>query len=183
MKLVFVTGNKDKLAEVRLLMGSNMDIEAQSIDLPEYQGEPLDIAAKKCQTAYDIIQRPVIVEDTGLCFNALGGLPGPYIKWFLEKLGPSGLHKLLAGFDDKSAYAQCIFAYFDGKTMTEPIVFDGRCLGTIVPERGPAYFGWNPIFEPLGYTETYAEMSSDVKSSISHRARAFQKLKDYLLSQ
>lgn len=56
----------------------------------------------------------VMVEDTSLCFNAYKGLPGPYIKWFLDKLGHDGLNKMLAGFDDKSAYAQCIFAFTPG---------------------------------------------------------------------
>jgi len=56
-----------------------------------------------------------MVEDTSLCFNAYGGLPGPYIKWFLGKLGHEGLPKMLAGFEDKSGYAQCIFAYSPGK--------------------------------------------------------------------
>ena len=56
-----------------------------------------------------------MVEDTSLCFNAYEGLPGPYIKWFLKALGHEGLPKMLAGFDDKSAYAQCIFAYSPGE--------------------------------------------------------------------
>ena len=56
----------------------------------------------------------VMVEDTSLCFNAYGGLPGPYIKWFLKNLGHDGLNRMLAGFDDKTAYAQCIFAYTPG---------------------------------------------------------------------
>jgi hypothetical protein len=55
-----------------------------------------------------------MVEDTSLCFNAMGGLPGPYIKWFLKKLGHDGLNRMLAGFEDKTAYAQCIFAYSAG---------------------------------------------------------------------
>ena len=55
-----------------------------------------------------------MVEDTSLCFNAYGGLPGPYIKWFLKNLGHDGLNRMLAGFDDKTAYAQCIFAYTSG---------------------------------------------------------------------
>lgn len=55
-----------------------------------------------------------MVEDTGLCFNAYKGLPGPYIKWFLEKMGHDGLNAMLAGFEDKSAYAQCTFAYTPG---------------------------------------------------------------------
>lgn len=55
-----------------------------------------------------------MVEDTSLCFNACGGLPGPYIKWFLAKLGHDGLNRMLVGFEDKTAYAQCIFAFTPG---------------------------------------------------------------------
>lgn len=60
-----------------------------------------------------------MVEDTSLCFNAYGGLPGPYIKWFLKNLGHEGLYTMLAGFEDKSAYAQCIFAYSPGKPLRQ----------------------------------------------------------------
>ena len=69
------------------------------------------------------------MEDTSLCFNALGGLPGPYIKWFLKKLGPEGLFKLLAGFEDKTGYSQCIVAYVDEKNYEKPEVFVGRTPG------------------------------------------------------
>ena len=62
-----------------------------------------------------------MVEDTSLCFNAYGGLPGPYIKWFLKNLGHEGLNKMLAGFEDKSAYAQCIFAYSPGRLVHAPL--------------------------------------------------------------
>ena len=67
-----------------------LQVVSQDIDLPEYQGEPDDICIQKCKEASKIIQGPVLIEDTCLCFNALGGLPGPYIKWFLKKLGPAG---------------------------------------------------------------------------------------------
>jgi inosine triphosphate pyrophosphatase len=180
-KFIFVTGNQNKLKEVQLLMGKEVEIEAVDLDLPEYQGEPLEVASKKCMTAYDSIRAPVIVEDTGLCFNAYNGLPGPYIKWFLRALGPAGLYKMLAGFEDKSGYAQCIFAYYDGETMDKPVLFDGRCAGSIVPPAGDSHFGWDPIFKPDGFEETYAQMSSSVKSDISHRGKAFRLLKKYLL--
>ena len=70
--------------------GSLAKVISKDIDLPEYQGEPDDVALQKCKEAAKYINGPVIIEDTCLCFNALGGLPGPYIKWFLKKLGPSG---------------------------------------------------------------------------------------------
>lgn len=81
-----------------------------------------------------------MVEDTSLCYNALGGLPGVYIKWFLEKTGHDGLNNLLAAYPDKSAYAQCIFSFSAGPGH-EPITFVGRTEGTIVPARGPLDFG------------------------------------------
>ena len=67
---------------------------SQKIDLPEYQGEPDDICIAKCKEAAKLIKGPVIIEDTCLCFNALGGMPGPYIKWFLDKLKPEGGFRL-----------------------------------------------------------------------------------------
>ena len=127
---------------------------------------------------------PVLVEDTSLCFIALGGLPGIYIKWFLEKCGHDGLNRMLAGFEDKSAYAQCIFAYSPGGGQ-EPLLFVGRTQGRIVPARGDNQFGWDPIFEPSDAVcegHTYATMSKEVKNKISHRFRALDKLRDHLLS-
>ncbi|XP_069718470.1 inosine triphosphate pyrophosphatase isoform X2 [Phaenicophaeus curvirostris] len=127
------------------------------------------------------VQGPVIVEDTCLCFNALGGLPGPYIKWFLEKLKPEGLYKLLAGFEDKSAYALCTFAFSTGN-LEEPVkLFKGQTHGLIVEPRGPRDFGWDPCFQPDGYNQTYAELPKAVKNSISHRYRALSELSTFLL--
>jgi len=121
----------------------------------------------------------VLVEDTCLCFNALKGLPGPYIKWFLEKLGHEGLNKLLYGFEDKSAFALCTFSLSWGPGH-DPIVFSGKTDGKIVEARGPKDFGWDPIFQPDGYDQTFAEMSKETKNSISHRRRALNKVREYL---
>jgi len=76
-----------------------------------------------------------------------------YIKHFMANLGHDGLNKLLVGFDDKTADAICTFAYSAGPG-TEPIIFEGRTPGTIVPPRGPTAFGWDPIFQPLGKEQT-----------------------------
>ncbi|XP_064131919.1 inosine triphosphate pyrophosphatase isoform X8 [Loxodonta africana] len=125
------------------------------------------------------VQGPVLVEDTCLCFNALGGLPGPYIKWFLEKLKPEGLHQLLAGFEDKSAYALCTFALSTGDPREPVRLFRGRTSGQIVVPRGPRDFGWDPCFQPDGYEQTYAEMPKAEKNVISHRFRALRELQKY----
>lgn len=92
--IYFITGNQNKLKEFTQIIGgvASYDFQTKSIDLPEYQGEPEEIAVAKCKAALEIANAPVLIEDTSLCFNALKGLPGPYIKWFLEKLKPEGTH-------------------------------------------------------------------------------------------
>ncbi|KAF7941403.1 hypothetical protein EAE99_001040 [Botrytis elliptica] len=175
--LNFITGNKNKLVEVKAILGDTIDLQSQSLDLVEIQGTIEEISSDKCRRAAEIIQGPVLVEDTCLCFNALKELPGPYIKWFMDKLGHDGLNNMLAGFSDKSAQAVCTFAYSEGPSH-EPIIFQGRTDGKIVPARGPAAFGWDPIFEYEG--QTYAEMEKVEKNKISHRFRALEKLKTWL---
>lgn len=182
--LVFVTGNAKKLEEVVAILGDSFPfrVVSQKIDLPEYQGEPDDISRLKCQAAAELIKAPVIVEDTCLCFNALGGLPGPYIKWFLEKIGPEGLYKMLVGFEDKNAEAVCTFAYSSGNPEDEVLLFHGRTLRTIVEPRGERTFGWDPCFQPKGYTQTYGELDSSVKNTISHRFKALDALREYFVN-
>ncbi|XP_020374576.1 inosine triphosphate pyrophosphatase isoform X1 [Rhincodon typus] len=181
--VVFVTGNARKLEEVVQILGDKFPftLVSKKIDLPEYQGEPDEISIKKCQEAARQIQGPVIVEDTCLCFNALGGLPGPYIKWFLEKLYPEGLYKMLQGFEDKSAYALCTFAYSTGNPNDSVKLFRGKTLGKIVDPRGPRNFGWDPCFQPDGFDQTYAEMPKAVKNTISHRYKALRELADHFI--
>lgn len=147
MKITFVTGNKGKLDEVISILGDSLPFELVSmkLDLPELQGEPEKVSIEKCRLASLQVNGPVMVEDTSLCFNALGGLPGVYIKWFLEKTGHEGLNNLLAAYEDKSAYAQCVFSFSEGPSHT-PIVFVGRTHGKIVAARGPKDFGLVIIF-------------------------------------
>ncbi|KAI8118583.1 Inosine triphosphate pyrophosphatase [Lucilia cuprina] len=177
--ITFVTGNAKKLEELVAILGPNFPrpVISKKIDLPELQGEIEEIAVKKCKEAARQVDGPVLVEDTCLCFNSLKGLPGPYIKWFLEKLQPEGLHNLLAGWSDKSAKAVCTLAFSEGQD-SEPIIFQGITEGCIVEPRGSRDFGWDPIFQPTGYDLTYAELPKEEKNKISHRFRAldaFQK--------
>lgn len=199
--VTFVTGNAKKVEELVAILGSNFPrtIVPKKVDLPELQGEIDDICIKKCMEAAKQVQGPVLIEDTCLCFNALKGLPGiflnifslkrrlltifaigPYIKWFLDKLGPEGLHTLLAGHDDKSAQAICTFAFSEG-VGKEVKLFQGRTDGIVVEPRGPRDFGWDPCFQPTGYDFTYAELPKEEKNKISHRFRALDKLRNYFL--
>lgn len=180
--IVFVTGNQGKLREVKEILQPHIsyNLEHVDLDLNEYQGEIDDICKRKCQDAFAQVNRPVVVEDTSLCFNALGGLPGPYVKWFLKKVGPAGLSKMLTGFEDKTGTAVCTFGFANESGHVE--LFRGETHGTIVDPRGDQGFGWDSCFLPDGSNQTYAEMSSQDKNLISHRKRALVILKDYLSS-
>ncbi|KAL3678085.1 hypothetical protein R1sor_021041 [Riccia sorocarpa] len=176
--VTFVTGNSKKLEEVKMILGQTIPFRSLKLDLPELQGEPEDISKEKCRLAAKQINGPVLVEDTCLCFNALKGLPGPYVKWFLQKTGHEGLNNLLAAYEDKSAYALCVFSLALGPDE-EPVTFSGRTEGKIVPARGPGDFGWDPVFQPEGYKLTFAEMPKEEKNKISHRRRALDKVREH----
>lgn len=173
-----ITGNANKLREVKEMLEPAISVHSRDLDIVEIQGSIEDITRTKCQKAADLVNGPVLVEDTALCFQALKGLPGPYIKWFLRDLGNDGLNKLLAGFPDKSAEAVCTFAFSHGPGH-EPILFQGRTTGTIVPPRGPQNFGWDACFEYGG--KTFAEMAAHEKNAISHRALALIRLRAWIL--
>ncbi|XP_053604055.1 inosine triphosphate pyrophosphatase [Plodia interpunctella] len=187
-KLTFVTGNSKKLEELRAILGTSFPLEiiSHKLDLPELQGEIEEVSIKKCEEAARRLKGPVLVEDTSLCFNALKGLPGPYIKWFLEKLEPEGLTRLLAGWEDKSAEAVSTFAYCDGSSNCEDLdvfIFQGRTVGEIVKPRGRRDFGWDCVFQPQGYDKTYGELPKEEKNKISHRYKALDKVRAHFIEK
>ena len=171
----YVTGNAKKQREVNAILSqqnlSPFRVQHVDIDLPELQGDPIDIAKAKCREAAQRIGGAVVIEDTSLCFSALNGLPGPYIKWFVDDLGNDGLYKLLAGHDDHSAHCQCTMAFSAGPG-SEPRVFVGKTDGTIVAPQGSGGFGWDQIFVPDGEDVPFADMPLERKNEISHRSRA-----------
>ena len=173
----FVSGNKNKLKELSDIFKENfkdIEIKQLDIDLPELQGLPEDIVKGKLKLALEKaknLKGPILVEDTSLCFNGYGGLPGPYIKYFLKNIKPEGLYKMACVFDDHTAYAQSIYGLQKNK-KEEPHLFIGKTPGEIVSPRGPNSFGWDPCFQPKDYKQTYAEMGEEEKNKISHRARS-----------
>ncbi|KAJ5322404.1 hypothetical protein N7452_010693 [Penicillium brevicompactum] len=169
--LTFVTGNPNKVIEVHAIVGDTIPIQPLALDIPEIQGALEEIASDKCRRAAQIINGPVLIEDSALEFRAMNGLPGPY------SLGNEGLNKLLHPYEDKHAEAVCTFAFSSGPTM-DPLIFQGRLKGKIVPARGPPVFGWEPIFENNG--ETLAEMEHDKKNKLSHRYQALCKFQQWL---
>ena len=170
-----------KLREVEEILGMNglpLPLEMIDIDLDELQeAKPEKIAAAKARLAAEACGGPAIVDDTSLCLNAIGGMPGPYIKWFQQS--KVELHRLLTDYDDKSAFAQSCIAFSPGPGAV-PLVFSGRCHGTIVSPRGGSGFGWDAVFQPEGSAETFAEMSGEAKNAISHRSRALALLAQHL---
>jgi inosine triphosphate pyrophosphatase len=182
MNVLFATSNKGKLEEVQQILGDRVQVSSVDIDLPELQGASAEeIAIEKAKMAFRLVRHPVLIEDTSLCFDAMGGLPGPYIKWFLEKLGHDGLNRMLRGFDDDAAHACCMFAYCESPEKV--LMFSGTCRGRIVAARGNNGFGWDPIFEVRGEAQhngkTFAELTKQEKNEISHRSKALNALHEH----
>jgi inosine triphosphate pyrophosphatase len=189
-KIYFITANNNKILEAKSILDDNKyEIIQYDIDLSEYQGDSHTIAFKKCLEAKKILSKqqkhyyPLIIDDTSLEFNALNGMPGPYVKWFLDAIKAEGLAKMLDGYDDKSAKAICNISFLLNDHC-DPIIFTGNVNGKIVHPNGPNTFGWDPIFIPDTYDGgnglTYAEMDKKHKNNISHRYKALVQLKDYL---
>ncbi|MFA5157600.1 MAG: non-canonical purine NTP pyrophosphatase [Patescibacteria group bacterium] len=176
-KLTFITGNSDKAKQIQEFL--NIEIDHQKVDLDEIQSLNLKIIAEhKVRQAYEKLKRPVFVEDVSLVFNALGKLPGPLIKWFLESIGNEGMCKLLDGYDDRTAVAEVVFGYYDGENLE---FFDAEILGRIInTPRGSAGFGFDHIFVPDGQEKTWAEIDILKHPEFSMRIPALRKLEKYL---
>ena len=177
-QLKFVTGNAHKLREAQEILG--IDLEQQALDhLHEIQtADVRQLVEHKAEQAWQELQCPVMVEDSGLIFTAWNGLPGALIKWFENSVGCAGMLKMLKAFDNREATAQCLVAVHDGEKIR---VAEGKVRGVIAGElRGDNGFGWDVMFIPEGHTRTYAEMSFQEKNAISHRRLAFEALKGML---
>ena len=187
--VTLVTGNKKKYEEIKAIFEKEIPkykLERIDIDLPELQSDnSKTIVEGKLQAALKTGQfnSLIMLEDTSLEFDAMDGLPGPFIKFFLQKLKPEGLNNLLAGFQNKNAKAVCTFGLVRPEDVGNPSnfqYFPGEVKGKIVPPRGDPSFGWDPVFLPDGHNQTFAEMSAETKNSISHRSIALNKLIEFL---
>jgi non-canonical purine NTP pyrophosphatase (RdgB/HAM1 family) len=172
LPLVFVTSRAEKAAEAARI---GFDVERLDVDLPEPQAlDPSEIVAEKARSAYALLERPVLVEDSGLAVEAWGGFPGALVKWLERSAGVAALAKMLDGFPDRSATAVCAIAYCDGG---EVVSVRGEVSGSIAPSpRGSGGFGWDAIFVPEGGSRTFAEMAPAEKDRVSHRRRAWDAL-------
>ena len=178
--ITFITSNP---AKVRLLNHYlDFPIIHKSVDLTEIQS--LDLVAiveHKAREAYQHVRSPVLIEDASLRFLALGGLPGPLIKWFLTELGTDGLCHLLDNYPDRSALTEVQFCLYDGQSFQ---TFANAQKGAIASApRGNGGFGWDSIFIPDGYQKTWAEMTDEDAQATSLRKTALKKLEAYLKAQ
>ena len=175
--LLFVTGNEGKAREFEALLGTA--VERLDLDLPEIQAlDVAEVARAKSRAAFERVGRPVIVEDTGLFLDALGGLPGALAKWFLATIGPAGICRLVPPGGDRRATARTAVAYCSGQGVE---VFVGETRGVLVPEPvGHGGFGWDPIFRPDGASGTFAEMDPAEKDAFSMRRQAIEGLRGWL---
>lgn len=177
MTIYFISGNKHKYEELKAVLPN---LEMKSIDLPEIQEtDPKAIIKAKLQEAMKYCEEPMIVEDTSLYFEAMWGkLPGPLIKRFVESIGSEGLVNLAQKLGNIKAIAKTVIGYAPNKD--EMYFFEWAVEGEIVNPSVKSAFGWDPIFRPVWYDQTFAEMGSSQKNLISQRRLAAEALLSYL---
>lgn len=173
--MILVTGNKNKIKEFEHILG--FQIENINLELEEIQSIDVEeVARHKARDAYNILKKPVIVEDTGIYFEELNGLPGALIKFFVKNLSLEKICSLVK--ENRKAKTIACIVFFDGE---EEIIAKGETRGEIARQpRGSNGFGWDPIFIPEGYKKTFAELTSEEKQSKFMRQQAIAQLKEKL---
>lgn len=188
-KLVFASNNVHKLEEIRAILGTQYDIVSlRDIgcfdEIPETGATIQENALQKAQYVKDRYGLDCFADDTGLECMALDGAPGVHTARYADERGhdsDANMRKLLRVLNKKSErsaqFHTSIALIYKGGTYS----FDGIVKGTIATEKhGDAGFGYDPIFIPDGYDQTFAELGDDIKNHISHRAKAVQLLKEFL---
>ena len=192
MSLIFATNNAHKLSEIRAMLGTEIEILSLNdidchTDIPETADTLEGNALQKAQYVVDHFGMSCFADDTGLEVDALNGEPGIYSARYAGEGHDSeaNMDKLLNKLgqnNNRKARFRTVIALLeikDGKTSQH--LFEGTVEGEIIRERrGGTGFGYDPIFQPEGYDQTFAEMGNEAKNQISHRARAVKKLVEYL---
>lgn len=193
--LVFASNNAHKLEEIRAILGNKFDVKSLkdigcNVDIPETGTTFRENALQKARYVKEHFGFDCFADDSGLQVEALGGEPGVYSARYAVKNGrqvTAGnkddanmdvlLEKLAGDENRKACFRTCIALIYEGGTH----FFDGVVEGHIITEkRGDGGFGYDPLFVPDGYEKTFAEMGNEVKNNISHRAKAVEKLAEFL---
>ena len=188
MKLVFATNNKHKLQEVRDIVGDRVEVLSLADigcydDIPETADTLQGNALIKARHIYEKYGFDCFADDTGLEVEALDGAPGVYSARYAgeECDSEANMRKLLenlTGKTNRNAQFRTVIALI---INGEEMLFNGIVKGVIATEKkGDSGFGYDPIFVPEGHSASFAQMSSEMKNSMSHRFRATQQLSDYL---
>ena len=195
LEILFATGNKHKIEEAKDIFSkfgfrvSQLIIDGEIPQLIEPQTDSIEEVSKsKIKQVREIIVgsrlegSPILVEDSGLFIDSLGGFPGPYSSYTKEKIGLRGILELLRNTSSRETQFMAAAAiYCDGKTTFAV----GTCRGTISSEiKGTDGFGYDPIFIPnIGDGRTCGELSNEEKSLISHRSMALKEVAKLLISR
>lgn len=188
MQLVFATNNLNKLKEVQLALPDNIKLLSLSDigcfeDIPETQETIEGNAIQKVEYIKTRYGYDCFADDTGLEVETLNGAPGVYSARYAgeQRNSEDNMNKLLNDLEnsyDRSAQFKTVIALRLNDRLE---VFEGICKGEIIKEKqGDSGFGYDPIFKPLGYDQTFAEMDLTLKNKISHRGKAIIKLVEYL---
>ena len=192
--IVLASHNLNKVGEIQMLLGNQFHvIPQQAFDIPpiEETGSTFqENALLKAKTIFDIIGLPIIGDDSGLEVAALDNQPGIYSSRFAgaNASDDDNIDKLLREMHNipsakRTARFRCVVAFLGTVSLDEPIFFEGEWAGYIAKERtGKNGFGYDPIFVDLQSKLTAAELNSDQKNTISHRGKAIQSLKSYLVT-
>lgn len=186
-KIVFATNNAHKLEEVAAILGDGFEVLSLreigcDTDIPETSDTFAGNAMQKASFVKEHYGYDCFADDSGLEVDILDGAPGVYSARYSGSGSEANMDKLLlnlTGKSERGAQFRTVVALLIGK---ESHLFEGIVRGTIIEERrGEGGFGYDPIFVPEGYEQTFAELGSEVKNSISHRAKAVKQLAEYLL--
>lgn len=190
MKICFTTNNAHKLGEVKEILGDSIDLLSLSDigfqgEIPETHETLEENSLEKAQFIFDKFKIPVFSEDSGLEVDALGGKPGVHTAHYSgSRDAVANMGKVLEELsvsDNRNAQFRAVMTYIDAQGNVQQ--FEGIVKGSIAQEiSGTDGFGYDPIFIPEGYDKTFAELSSDIKNSISHRKRALENLVHFLKS-
>ncbi len=191
MKICFATNNRNKLEEIQQILGDSFEIlSLKDIGCFDDIAEPHETleenSAEKAEYIYTRYQIPVFADDTGLEIAALNGAPGVYSARYggPERSAERNMTKVLGeleGAADRSAQFRTIMTYIDESGTFQ---FEGIVKGRIISERrGEGGFGYDPIFIPDGYDQTFGELPASEKNQISHRVRSLSKLVEFLKSR
>jgi XTP/dITP diphosphohydrolase len=189
MELVFASNNPHKVKEIKSLLGMSFKLLSLSDinifdDIPENEPVLEGNALAKARFVHTASGKNVFADDTGLEIEALDGLPGVHSARFAgdKKDSSANIKKVLALLgknENRNARFRTVIALI---INNEEFLFEGTVEGKIIQElRGTEGFGYDPVFIPNGKTSTFAEMELTEKNTVSHRARAFEKLKDFLI--